>query len=113
MNFANIYYFLIILFFCSCSARYENINLEDFVTKCFVEKNNKYLIYVNGKNNIYNFAMFDILGVPLSSKSFHNGTFSSNKFLRNKDDDIFYEILQIIKNKNKANNIKYKIEACK
>lgn len=112
MNIAKLIFF--ILLFCACSKHYDSIDLGSFDTKCFIEEKSKTIIYVNAKNNIYNFAMFDLFGVPMASKIFFGHNFKSNKFLPRNDDEIFYKILTMINDNNDCFlNEKYHIKVCK
>ncbi|MSN96698.1 hypothetical protein F1B92_05910 [Campylobacter sp. FMV-PI01] len=96
--------FFIIIFFClsSCGLKFPNLELKFEEKRFFLECDNQnFTLLVS--NNGRNFSLFDSLFTPIVSRNFMNSKFTNAKFLppSSKYDELFYEILKMIKEDKK------------
>lgn len=103
----------VVIFCLSCAKNYEAPNFENFSEQKFSLNcdGKKYFLIIN---NELNFALFDAFFAPIVSKKFENSRFKNTKFLppNSKFDEIFIEILKMIKNGENEKFIETKKNSC-
>ena len=82
-------------------AKYPQIALVAFERETFSVKiaQDSYMLYVaHNSPNVYHFALFDSLGVPIADKILQNGNFRDTKLLppSAKYNEIFVESLRLL-----------------